>query len=110
MHWTRFGGCDRSGGGEVRAMALVLLADDDPVTRELVAFRLQMEGHRVIAVGDGSEALAAMRDQAPDIAWLDVHMPGRSGFDVCRVMRAVPDTAHVPVLMLPASVQADELD
>lgn len=86
-------------------MALVLVAEDDPITRELLLFRLQSEGHDVMAVEDGGGALTSAHERVPDIAVLDVHMPGMSGFDVCRALRADPATARIPVIMLTASAQ-----
>jgi DNA-binding response OmpR family regulator len=95
---------------EVSGMALVLVADDDPITRELVVFRLQAGGHDVITAEDGESALAVVKARGPDIAVLDVHMPGMSGLDVCRVMRADPGTAHISVIMLTASMQEADID
>jgi DNA-binding response OmpR family regulator len=86
-------------------MACVLIADDDPIARELLTFRLEAEGFRVSAAEDGPGALAAARDDGPDIAVLDVHMPGMSGFDVCRMLRTDPATSAIAVIMLTASVQ-----
>ena len=90
-------------------MALVMVADDDPITRELLVFRLQAEGHEVVAVEDGDSALAEVRARVPDIAVLDVNMPGMSGFDVCRLLREDPATARLPVIMLTASVQESDV-
>src|SRR5689334_13597359 len=86
-------------------MALVLVADDDPVTRELIIYKLEAEGYETVVAEDGTSALARARERTHDIAVLDVHMPGMSGFDVCRMMRADPDVAPIPVIMLTASVQ-----
>ena len=90
-------------------MALVMVADDDPITRELLVFRLQAEGYEVVAVEDGDGALKEIRTRTPDIAVLDVNMPGMSGFDVCRILRADPATARLPVIMLTASVQESDV-
>ena len=86
-------------------MALVVVADDDPITSELLVFRLEAEGLEVVAAEDGVGALEAVREHVPDIAVLDVHMPGMSGFDVCRELRRDPATDRVPVIMLTASAQ-----
>ena len=93
----------------VSAVALVLVADDDPITRELVVFRLQADGHECIAVEDGTGALAAVRERVPELAVLDVNMPGMSGFDVCRELRTDPALGRLPVLMLTASAQEGDV-
>ena len=90
-------------------MAAVLIADDDPIARELLIFRLEAEGFEVTAAEDGPGALAAARASVPDIAVLDVHMPGMSGFDVCRMLRTDPATSDLPVIMLTASVQESDV-
>jgi two-component system phosphate regulon response regulator PhoB len=90
-------------------MARVLVADDDPVTRELIIYKLEAEGYDTVFAEDGTSALALAREQAPDIAVLDVHMPGMSGFDVCRMLRADPGVARIPVIMLTASVQEADI-
>jgi DNA-binding response OmpR family regulator len=91
-------------------MVTVLIADDDADIRDLVVFKLEQAGHRVIAVGDGAAALAAARSEKPDIAVLDIMMPGMSGIDVCHEMRAHQDTASVPVIFLTARAQESDIE
>ncbi|HEU5357271.1 MAG TPA: response regulator [Actinocrinis sp.] len=90
-------------------MSAVLIADDDPIARELLVYRLEAEGFEVCTAEDGPTALAAAQEQAPDIAVLDVHMPGLSGFDVCRMLRTDPATSAIAVIMLTASVQESDV-
>jgi two-component system OmpR family response regulator len=76
-------------------MADVLVVDDDPDIRGLLAFTLEDEGHRVRVAGDGEAALAAIAEQAPDCMVLDLMMPGLDGFAVLRTKRQqglAPDT------------------
>jgi DNA-binding response OmpR family regulator len=91
-------------------MVTVLVADDDPDIRDLVVFKLEQAGHRVIAVGDGSAALRSVREHMPDIAVLDIMMPGMSGIDVCRQLRADPVTAEIPVIFLTARAQEADVE
>jgi len=91
-------------------MALVLVADDDPDIRELVAFKLEQLGAETLSVEDGETALAMIRQRRPDLAILDIAMPGLSGIDVCRMIRADPEIAHTPVLMLTARVQEQDVE
>lgn len=66
----------------------ILVADDDRDIRELVTFKLAQAGYDVKAVDDGSQAIAAIESWDPDLAILDVMMPGMSGIDVLRRVRA----------------------
>ncbi len=86
-------------------MASVLLAEDDTDIRLLVTFKLEQAGHEVRAFGDGASALADARKHPPDLAILDVLMPGVTGLEVCRQLRGNPATADVPIIMLTARVQ-----
>ncbi len=86
-------------------MPNLLIAEDDPDIRELISFRLSAAGHAVTAVEDGPSALDAAADALPDLVLLDVMMPGLSGIDVCRSLRAQPETADLPVILLTARSQ-----
>jgi len=87
----------------------VLVADDDSDIRELVSFKLGQAGYEVLAVGDGAEALEAARAHRPDLAILDLMMPGLSGLDVCSQLRREEATAAVPVIMLTAKAQEQDV-
>jgi two-component system phosphate regulon response regulator PhoB len=90
-------------------MATVLLAEDDADIRFLVTFKLEQAGHAVRGFGDGASALADARVHRPDLAVLDILMPGMSGLDVCRELRGDPATAAVPVIMLTAAAQEADI-
>jgi DNA-binding response OmpR family regulator len=81
---------------------LVVVADDDALLRSLVEFKLKGRGYRVIAVGDGDEALATIAREQPDLVVLDAMMPGPDGFEVLRRMKAEMGLAETPVVMLTA--------
>jgi len=83
----------------------VLVADDDEDILQLVSFRLERAGYTVVTAGDGQQALAAARQHQPDLAVLDVMMPGLNGYEVTRQLRADPATAAIPVILLTARVQ-----
>ena len=91
-------------------MARVLIADDDADIRDLVAFKLTQSGHQVRAVEDGMAALRAVREELPDLALLDIRMPGMSGLDVCRELRSEPETATLPVIMITARSQEGDVE
>jgi two-component system, OmpR family, response regulator MtrA len=83
----------------------VLVADDDEDIRRLVVMKLRSAGHEVTHVGDGDAALAALTADPPDLAVLDLMMPGLTGVQVCEAIRADPALAHVPVVLLTARAQ-----
>ena len=87
-------------------MATVLIADDDARIRLLLRSILRGEGHAVIEAADGDAGLAAVRAHRPAVAILDVQMPGPSGLEVCRAIRAAPDLAGTAVVI--ASADAAE--
>jgi DNA-binding response OmpR family regulator len=89
-------------------MATVLVAEDDADIRELVAYKLQQAGHQVVSVANGLAAVAVARDETPDVAIVDVSMPGLSGIQVCSALREHPTTAGIPVILLSARAHADD--
>jgi two-component system response regulator MtrA len=91
-------------------MARILVADDDIDIRELVVFKLTSLGHDVVAVADGAAALVACRERRPDLAVLDVMMPGMSGLDAVRVIRSEADLVTLPVILLTARAQESDVE
>jgi DNA-binding response OmpR family regulator len=86
----------------------VLVADDAPDIRDLVCLAVRRAGSTVVsAVDDGLAALTAARQLAPDLAVLDVSMPGASGLEVCAALRA--DAAVTRVLLLSAGASEDDV-
>ena len=90
------------------ARPTVLVCDDEPVLRMLVRATLDHGDYTVVEACDGDEALALTRAEHPDLILLDMMMPGRSGSDVLRELRADPATAETPVIMLTARAQASD--
>ena len=86
-------------------MANVLIVEDDPDIAELVALKLQLEGHTVSTEEDGDAGLAAVREDVPDLVLLDWMMPRRTGIEICEAMRADPRTEGIPVILLTAKTQ-----
>lgn len=83
----------------------VLVVDDDLALAEMLGIVLRGEGFDPSFVGDGGRALAAFRDVRPDVVLLDLMLPGLSGIDVCRAIRA---ESGVPIIMLTA--KSDTVD
>ena len=86
-------------------MAKILIADDDPHIRQLLAFALEKAGFEVIEAEDGEAALAQAQAAAPDLLVLGLNMPRLSGLDVCRQLRA---KGELPILIL--SSRDEEID
>jgi two-component system cell cycle response regulator len=82
--------------------ARVLVVDDVRSNRKLLQTRLSLEYFEVLAAANGPGALAICENGGCDIVLLDVKMPGMDGFEVCRRLRAAPDTAHLPIVLLTA--------
>jgi CheY-like chemotaxis protein/two-component sensor histidine kinase len=85
---------------------LVLVADDDPDVRRLLAYILRQRGYQVVTAADGAEAVALAQRERPDLAVLDVRMPGTDGLAALAALRAGPTTRDIPVIMLTASPEA----
>lgn len=90
--------------------ARVLVADDDEDIRELVAFKLTQAGYDVEAVVDGVKAWEAIDQAPPQLALLDIMMPGLSGLDVLRKIREDERTRAVPVILLTARSRDSDVD
>lgn len=87
----------------------ILIVDDEPYLRKLLAFKLRTAGLVPLEAADGEQALAAALAEAPDAVLLDVSLsPGFTGFDVLRRLKEVPRTASIPVLFLTARVRPEE--
>ncbi|RDC71971.1 response regulator [Rhodovulum sp. 12E13] len=84
----------------------ILLVEDEPNIIEAIRFILSRDGWHVTTHSDGTTALEAIGRTGPDVLVLDVMLPGRSGFDILRDLRADPATSDLPVLMLTAKGQA----
>jgi DNA-binding response OmpR family regulator len=82
--------------------AQILIADDEPNILISLEFLMRREGYTVRVARDGQEAMDAMLAQQPDLVLLDVMMPRKTGFDVCREVRAHSVLKNTPILMLTA--------
>ncbi|MBI5951546.1 MAG: response regulator [Chloroflexi bacterium] len=90
-------------------MARILIAEDEPDIRELVAFTLRFAGHEVTATSNGEEALQQASQIVPDIIIMDVRMPKMTGYDACRAMKADAKLKDIPVVFLSAKGQDAEI-
>jgi two-component system, cell cycle response regulator len=89
--------------------ARILIVDDMPLNVKLLAAWLASEDYVVSTAADGSEALAKIDAERPDIVMLDAMMPGLDGFETCRRIKADAAMAHIPVVMVTALSEVDDL-
>ena len=82
--------------------ARILVVDDQPLNVKLLADTLRIQGYEVVTATSGREALEKIDDDAPDLVLLDVVMPEMDGYEVCRAIRARPETQILPVIMVTA--------
>ena len=87
------------------ADSLVLVVDDDPVIQKLLQVNFEMEGYKVVTGSDGQEGLARAREHRPDVVVLDVMMPRMNGLEVAAALKADPETADIPIVLLSAKAQ-----
>jgi two-component system, OmpR family, phosphate regulon response regulator PhoB len=87
---------------------VVLLVEDEPAQREILRYNLEAEGFSVVSASNGEEAMERVAEALPDLILLDWMMPHVSGLEVCRRIRARPETRGIPILML--SARSEEVD
>lgn len=90
-------------------MTKILIAEDEPDIRELVAFTLRFSGYEVVSASNGEEAVQMASREVPDLILMDVRMPRMTGYDACRVMKANDDLKDIPIVFLSAKGQEAEI-
>jgi twitching motility two-component system response regulator PilH len=83
----------------------ILVVEDSPTDMRLMTTPLREKGYRVITAVDGEEALAKVTQEHPDLIVLDVILPKKNGFQVCRQLKTSPDTKEIKILMLTSKTQ-----
>ena len=86
----------------------VLLVEDEPAQREILAYNLEAEGFLVVKAENGDEALLLFEETQPDVVLLDWMLPGVSGIEICRRLKSKSESRSVPVIML--SARSEEVD
>ena len=86
----------------------VLVVEDEPAQREVLAYNLEAEGFRVVKAENGEDALMSVAEENPDIIVLDWMLPSVSGIEVCRQLKTRNETRGVPIIML--SARSEEVD
>lgn len=91
----------------VQAARILIVEDEEPLTL-LLRYNLEAEGYEVDSVARGDEAETRLKEQAPDLVVLDWMLPGLSGIELCRRLRARPETKSLPIIMLTARGEESE--
>jgi DNA-binding response OmpR family regulator len=88
----------------------IVVAEDDEIIRDLIAYKLETAGFRAVTTGDGSTALDLVHTVQPDMVILDVSMPVLDGLSVCYELHSSALTAQIPVLMLSGRDRQVDID
>ena len=83
----------------------ILVVDDEPFIVRSLTFVLKKQGYKTIIATDGEEAVAKIREEKPDLVFLDVMMPKKTGFEVCQEVRGSPEMGDPYIIMLTARGQ-----
>lgn len=86
----------------------ILVVDDTPMNLKMVSAIMNKEGYQTFTAPNAEQALRAVGQDVPDLAILDVMMPDVDGFELCRRLRRMPETANIPIIMLTALTEIDE--
>ena len=87
----------------------ILIIEDDPVSRNILKNIFVNEGYQVLEEGDGTKGLETALSVLPDLICLDIILPGLSGYEVCRSIRADDAGADIPILMITALTKREDI-
>ena len=86
----------------------VMVVDDHEDFRDILSRYLEDEGYKVLQAEDGDDAMQSLRYHTPHLIILDVMMPRKDGYDVCRALKSDPKTANIPIIFLSAKVSLSD--
>jgi signal transduction histidine kinase len=89
--------------------SLVLIVDDLPDNLQVLAGHLTEAGHEILAASNGPRAIALVRNRKPDLILLDIMMPGMDGLEVCKILKADPESADIPIIFITARTETDDV-
>ncbi len=87
----------------------IMVVDDDPVLVDILRTRLEQREFNVMCVYSGSQALAGIEKQKPDLIVLDIMMPEMYGLEVLRRLKAAPETSSIPIILLSALDEKEDM-
>jgi DNA-binding response OmpR family regulator len=88
----------------------ILVIEDDPTSLRLIEYALKQRGYQVLATLNGLEGIITAQKEEPDLIMLDIMLPGIDGFEVCRRLHAGSQTARVPILIISAKTQKEDIN
>lgn len=91
-------------------MTKILVVDDEALLRAILCDALEAGGYQVIVATSGADAVEVARDERPECILLDIMMPDMDGFETCAVLKADPDLASIPVLLVSATTDLRVVD
>jgi CheY-like chemotaxis protein len=94
----------------LQVLRTVVIADDESSMRLLVHATIESDDYSVVEAADGAEAWALVQKHKPALVLLDVQMPGRSGLEVLRLIKADPSLADTKVILLTAKAQESDIE
>ena len=89
--------------------ATILIVEDDPDIREIMEYNLSKEGLRITCADDGKVGLRLAREKNPDLLLLDRMLPGMAGEEICKHLRADPETKELPIIMITAKGEESDI-
>lgn len=87
----------------------IVVVEDEPDIREVMAYNLRREGFDVVLAADGERGLEEVRTHLPELVLLDLMLPGMNGLDVCRELKGASETAHIPIVMVTAKGEESDV-
>lgn len=91
-------------------MATIVFCEDDPIIQKLIRVAMRATSHTIYIAANGEEGLALIERERPDLIFTDVSMPGLDGLKLCDIVKSHHDLAHIPVILLTATVQRTQLE
>ena len=88
---------------------LILIVDDMPKNIQVLSNILYYKGYNIRIATTGSQALESIKTKAPDLILLDIQMPEMNGFEVCKILKANPDTKEIPIIFLTAVIEPEKI-
>ena len=89
-------------------MSVILIVEDNEKNMKLVRDVLQVKGYQTLEAGTGEDGLKVAREKKPDLILMDIQLPGMSGIEALKALRAAPETAAIPVVAITASVMQQD--
>ena len=91
-----------------QATDIILVVDDSPTELQLISAPLKAKGYSIITAVDGDEAIEKARSLHPPVMLLDVIMPKKNGFQVCRLLKSSPDTQDIKIILISSKNQESD--